>query len=362
MRLFFDCRYTRTRVHDGISRFTAGLVSAAAEQAEVTMLISDEAQLNLLPDLPYLQISSPTSVREPWVARQITAHRPDAVFSPMQTMGGRGRNYPLILTVHDLIYYEHRTPPPNLPPLVRLGWRAYHLSSWPQRVALNGADAVAVVSETTRGELLERRMTRRPVGLVPNAPQATAVPRDLQRLPERDLVYMGSFMRYKNVAALIRGINRLPEFRLHLCSPVEPRTQAQLSALAERPSQLVFHDGIAEKDYRELLGTATALVTLSRAEGYGLPVIEAMSQGTPVVVSDLPIFKEITGQANGALGAQLVGPNDAEAFASAVRRVAEQSQFPRASYAARTRALDYTWEDSASRLLELCHRAHPQTR
>ena len=360
MRLFFDCRYTRTRVHDGISRFTAGLVGAAAEQTEVTMLISEEAQLNLLPELPHLRISSPTSVREPWVARQISPHRPDVVFSPMQTMGGRGRNYPLVLTVHDLIYYDHRTPPRNLPAHVRLGWRAYHLSSWPQRIVLNGADAVAVVSDTTRGELGRRRMTRRPIGVVPNAPDAAASPRDPLRTPERELVYMGSFMGYKNVETLVRGINRLPEHRLHLCSPVEPSVRARLTALAERPGQLLFHDGIAEEDYHTLLGRASAAVTLSRAEGYGLPVIEAMSHGTPVVASDVPIFAEITGKARQDDGAQLVDPDDPAAFADAVRRLQDPALFARASRAARARSLDYTWAESAAHLLQLSEKAQRQ--
>lgn len=53
MRILFDCRYTRFERHDGVSRFTAGLVTALAKQHPVTMLISDERQLALLPDLPW---------------------------------------------------------------------------------------------------------------------------------------------------------------------------------------------------------------------------------------------------------------------------------------------------------------------
>ncbi len=361
VRLFFDCRYTRTTVHDGISRYTASLVEAVAEAGEqhgveVTMLISDPGQLKLLPDLPHLQISSPTSPLEPLVARRINPHRPDVVFSPMQTMGGMGRKYPLILTLHDLIYYEHRTPPRNLPAPVRLGWRLYHLSYAPQRLVLNGADAVATVSETTRELMQKHRLTRRPVEVIPNAPQQVKQPRDLAVPPHRELVYMGSFMEYKNVEGLIRGINRLPEHTLHLCSPVAPARRAQLTALAERPGQLVFHDGISEEGYRDLLRSCTALVTLSRAEGFGLPVVEAMSHGTPVVLSDLPIFEEIAGEAAQGGGAQLVDTDDPAVFARAVRSLEEPGAFTAASEAARSRSRDYSWEDSAGRLLDLARR------
>ena len=366
VRLFFDCRYTRTRVHDGISRFTASLVEAVAaagerDGVEVTMLISDPQQLNLLPELPHLQISSPTSAREPLVAQQINPHRPDVVFSPMQTMGSLGRRYPLVLTLHDLIYYQHRTPPRNLPAPVRAGWRLYHLSYLPQRLVLDQADAVATVSATTRDLMAQHRLTRRPVEIISNAAQPVEQPRNPAEGSDRELVYMGSFMEYKNVEGLIRGVNELPGYTLHLCSPITPGRRAELRALARRPAQLVFHDGIAEEDYRQLLRRVTALVTLSRAEGFGLPVVEAMSHGTPVVLSDLPIFGEIAGSAasaggSAARGAQLVGMDAPEAFAQAVRWLEDPQVFEASSQVARDRASDFSWEGSAQRLLELSRR------
>ncbi|GAA1813957.1 glycosyltransferase family 1 protein [Nesterenkonia flava] len=346
-----DCRYVRTQVHDGISRYTASLVEAAAELAEITMLIHDPRQLNLLPELPSVTISSPTSAREPFVARQVNGLRPDVVFSPMQTMGSTGRAYPLILTLHDLIYYEHPTPPRDLPAPVRLGWRLYHTSYAPQRFALNRADAIATVSETTRGLIAEHRLTRRPVHVIPNAPQPVDQAREPGEGARKELVYMGSFMEYKNVEAVIAGLNLLPDYRLHLCSPITPARRAQLSGLADRPRQLVFHNGIPEEDYQQLLRSATALVTLSRAEGYGLPVVEAMSHGTPVIVSDLPIFREITAAAVRDAGAQAV--RSPEQMAAAVRRLEDPQVFRSASRAARRQSQTYTWQDSAQRLVAL---------
>ncbi len=286
------------------------------------------------------------------MARQLNPHAPDVVFSPMQTMGSLGRRYRLILTLHDLIYYQHRRPPRDLPAPVRLGWRLYHLSYVPQRITLNRADAVATVSQTTAELMTEHRLTRRPVHLIPNAPQVVSTPRDPAVMPTRDLVYMGSFMEYKNVEALVVALNRLPEYRLHLCSPITAARRAQLLALAERPGQVVVHNGISEDDYHRLLRRCAALVTLSHAEGYGLPVIEAMSHGTPVIVSRLPIFKEVTGGTDPA--AQLVVSDDGGAdFAAAVRRLENPAVFAQASALARERSQDYSWVDSAQRLLAL---------
>lgn len=353
MRLFIDCRYVRTRVHDGISRYTASLVQAAAGQADITMLIHDPDQLAMLPDLPHLRISSPTSAAEPFVARQINPHRPEVVFSPMQTMGSFGRRYKLILTLHDLIYYQHRTPPADLPAPVRLGWWFYHLSYAPQRFTLNRADAVATVSQTTADLITRHRLTTRDIHLIPNAAQPVKSPRDPHQSPQKELVYMGSFMGYKNVAALIAGLNRLPDYRLHLCSPVTSAQRAQLSALATRPGQLIFHNGISELDYHRLLQRATALVTLSQAEGFCLPVVEAMSHGTPVITSDLPIFIEVTGTARNSLGAQVITQDSAAALAAAVTALEDPQRFAQASTAAHQRSQAYSWSDSAERLIDL---------
>ena len=110
MKLVVDCRYVRV----GISRFTAHIVEELAKRHPLTMLISDHRQLDNLPALPWELVSGPTSLREPFVARQVRRLKPDVVFSPMQTMGSWGRTYGLVLTLHDLIYYENRTPPRDL--------------------------------------------------------------------------------------------------------------------------------------------------------------------------------------------------------------------------------------------------------
>ncbi|MDN5933230.1 MAG: glycosyltransferase, partial [Pseudonocardia sp.] len=244
LRIAVDCRYVRTDHHDGISRYTAGLVAELAALHPVTMLISDPRQLRMLPDLPSFRVSAPTSVREPLVARQVNRLSPDVVFSPMQTMGTWGRRYALVLTLHDLIYYRHPTPPRDLPAPIRVLWRLYHLAWWPQRVLLNRADAVVTVSETTAALMAEHRLTRRPVTVVPNA--ADPLPASSGE-PGRRLVYMGSFMPYKNVDTLVRVVAALPDHELHLMSRIAPGERARLAALAPA-ARLVFHDGASDAD------------------------------------------------------------------------------------------------------------------
>lgn len=353
MRIVVDCRYTRLERHDGISRYTAELVRELAALHDVTMLISDRRQLAMLPALPWERVTSPTGPFEPLVALLVNRLKPDVVFSPMQTMGSLGRRYRLVLTVHDLIYYRHRTPPRDLPLPVRGLWRLYHLAWWPQRRLLQRADAIVTVSETTRGLLRTHRLTTRPVVVVPNAAgepdeASAALAASLpDRSDARTLVYMGSFMPYKNVESLARAMRLLPDYELHLMSRASDETVETLRSLAPT-AKLVFHQGAADAEYRATLARATALVSASRDEGFGIPLVEAMALGTPVVVSDIPIFREIGGDA-----AVYVDPASAKAIAAGVRSLESPEAWAERSRLSRERAAAYSWRDSARVLFEL---------
>jgi len=346
MKLVIDARFTRTDHHDGISRYGASLIEACSKVADVTMLISDERQLKLLPDVPYVKIGSPLSPLELFVAREVNKLGADVVVCPMQTMGSWGRKYGLILTLHDLIYYEHPAPPGFLPAPVRFLWRLYHKAYWPQRLLLNRADVVATISRTTESLMERFRLTKRPVRIVGNAPQPGAVPRQEGVAPMKELVYMGSFMEYKNVETLIRGMASLPDYTLRLMSRVQPERRAQLEALIPDGAQVVFHNGVTDEEYEGFLREGTALVTLSKAEGYGLPLVEAMALGTPVVVADTPIFREVGGEA-----AHYVPAEDPAAFAAAVRALEDDGAWQASSRASLEQAARFSWDRSAQELL-----------
>jgi glycosyltransferase involved in cell wall biosynthesis len=347
VKIIVDARYTRLGRHDGISRYGARLAEELGKLHPVTMLISDERQLEMLPDLPWIMGSDPTSAKEPWISRIVNKEKPDVVFTPMQTMGPGGRDYALVTTVHDLIYYTHRTPPRDLNWALRLLWRGYHLSWAFQRGLLNRADAHLVDSETTRDLMAKHRMTKNPMHVVllgTEQPDETPV-RDAAE--QKTLVYMGSFMPYKNVDLLVNSMKHLPEYRLQLMSRVSDDEKARLAALAPE-GRVEFFNGASDEQYEAVMKSATALVSASRDEGFGLPSVEAMALGTPVLLSDIPIFREIGGDAAGYFD-----PDSVDSFVAAVRELEDPAEWKRRSAASAVWAKRYNWPDAAKQLLQV---------
>lgn len=356
-RLVVDCRYVRRDGrHDGISRYSAGITGALGRRMPLTMLIDDERQLALLPDLPWARTRPPAHPLEPLIPRVVNRLRPDVVFSPLQTSGSLGRRYGLVLTLHDLIYYRHRTPPAEFAPWVRLGWRLLYLSTLPQRLLLDRADEVVTVSETVASEIAQHRLTRRRVTVVPNAADGEALTAAVPGPRERSLVYMGAFIGYKDVPTLARAAALLPGWTLHLASRVPPAERERLRRLAPA-AELVFHDGVDEATYRSLLDGATALVSASRDEGFGLPVVEAMQRGVPVVLTDIPVFREVGGDA-----ALYAPAGDPVGFAAAIGRLEDPGEWARRSAAVLDRVRAYSWDASADRLLPVLERTAERSR
>jgi glycosyltransferase involved in cell wall biosynthesis len=124
----------------------------------------------------------------------------------------------------------------------------------------------------------------------------------------------------------------------------------RLTALAPEGA-LVIHDGVADAEYEALLDEALALITMSFDEGFGLPLVEAMVRGTPIVVSDIPIFREIGGEA-----AVYADPRDVRSVAGAIRQLDDADAWVARSVAAREQAARFDWNRSARALLEVLER------
>jgi glycosyltransferase involved in cell wall biosynthesis len=350
--LWFDGRYIDPVHPDGISRFSLGLIGAIAEINEITVIIDSPEQALQLPknkNITTYQTNPVASPKELFQALKLNDLGVRVLFSPMQTTSGLGRKFKLVYTLHDLIYYRHRTPPADFNFFVRFVWFLYHLSYWPQRRILNMADAVATVSETTRDQMRVHRLTKRPIHVIHNAADEPERIEKTNRYDSREIVYMGSFIGYKNVETLIRGMRHLQDHTLVLLSRISDKRRRQLQKLADRHSAKIrFENGVSDEEYHEWLYRAKALVSASLDEGFGIPVVEAMARGCPVVLSDIQIFEEVAGPAG-----LRFSPFHEVAFAEQIKRLSDKRTWKLQSDLGLDQAQFFTWKDSAELVIEL---------
>ena len=352
-KIAFDGRFIKPEHPDGISRFSLGLISELSKLTKLKVVVCDSRVADKLPsEVETVWAGKPTSAFEVFTAFRLNSAGFDVLFSPMQTTSGLGRKFKLVLTLHDLIYYRHRTPPREFKPLVRIIWWLYHLSFTPQRLVLNGADSVVTVSETTKNLMLEKQLTKREISVIHNAAESSSSVPARDNSGSRTLVYMGSFIGYKNVEALIAGVALLPEHTLVCLSRISDQRRDELQGLAaELGAKVQFENGVTEAEYHKWLIQAQALVSASLDEGFGIPVIEAMQRGAPAVISNLEIFEEIAAPA-----ALFFDPSDPESFAQQIQKLGASRTWQDASMASIKQAAGFSWKTSAEKLLALLNR------
>jgi glycosyltransferase involved in cell wall biosynthesis len=356
MKVLFDARWILIENRfDGVSRYSHELAHALARQEGITVtwLVHDKRQLAKLPKGDYILANDPNNILKEifLLPRTINRSGYKLVYSPFFMMGTLGKKYKLVLTIHDMIYFHHRTPPQWLPWYIRLGWWLFHTSYAPMRWQLNRADMVATVSETARQELIDAHVTKRDIMTVSNAVskhfEETATERKAHEphYTSNHIVYMGAFTPYKNVECLIDALALAPDITLHLCGKMpKPRRKELEARMRERGvfDRIVIYDGATDEQYKKALSHARCGISASRLEGFGLPVLEAQQRGVPMAVADTPIFHEV---GNGAV--LYFDPDSPEQAADAIRQLADPEVSERLIAAGTQNARRFTWDNSA---------------
>jgi glycosyltransferase involved in cell wall biosynthesis len=170
------------------------------------------------------------------------------------------------------------------------------------------------------------------------------------------LLYVGNHKPHKNLGRLIRALAQLRDgssLRLLLVGPVEPELLA-LARSAGVADRLVFLGDVPDERLPALYRGAVAFVFPSLHEGFGLPPLEAMACGTPVVSSLATSLAEVVGDA-----ALAVDPLDVDSIAAGIDRIVGDEQLRRELRACGlARAARFSWDETAQRTLHALQGSH----
>lgn len=275
-------------------------------------------------------------------------HAPSPVAVPPPAPGQR-----LVVTVHDLAFRRYpRLFPARWLALFRLGTRR----------AARAADAILVPSHGTARDLRRYEpVDPRRIHVVPLAADPSTVAGDAADVLEGHairgpyILFVGTLEPRKNAEGLIRAYRRAVDAEglphaLVLAGPPGWRAERTLEqARAPGPGTVVVTGPLGSGALDALYRGADLFVYPSLYEGFGLPVLEAMARGVPVVTSRTSSIPEVAGEA-----AITVDPRSEAELAAAIRRVLEDpAEAERLAKAGAARARLFSWERTAERTLEV---------
>jgi glycosyltransferase involved in cell wall biosynthesis len=253
-----------------------------------------------------------------------------------------------VVTLHDVNFLTHQE---------WYSWRfraAYAITAIP---GLRSARAVVAVSQYVRQEAIRAlSLSSQRVRVIYNGVKPFRAPPHVVNATSY-ILCVGSLQPHKNLRRTIDAWKlarrKRPDLELWIVGRKQPgfRESSDYAALLSHPGVTVLGYVTEAKLSRAYAG-AVAFVYPSLEEGFGLPVLEAMEAGTPVITSNCSCLPEIVGRA-----AELVDPTSSESIAAAIENVIGWTENERQAVVARgrERAQQFTWSAAAGEYITLYH-------
>ncbi|MEL6930135.1 MAG: glycosyltransferase family 1 protein [Cyanobacteria bacterium J06600_6] len=279
--------------------------------------------------------------------QQLQSQQVDLYFSPVYE-GMFFPNVPQIVTVHDLIPLRY--------PEVSPKWKYYYQYALP--FLLKQSQRVICVSEYTKQDVVKTYgLNPEQIDVVYNGcdrnlfyPQPNSKILHKYNL-DRYLLYVGDMRFYKNLGRCIEAFDRLTDKNCKFVITGKkddffyPQIATQVHKLSAK-KRIIFLDYVPIEDLPGLYSLAQALVFASLYEGFGLPLLEAMACGCPVITSKVTSIPEVGGDS-----VLYVDPNDADSIANGMTQILANSKL-RESLRDRSlaRAKLFSWDKSARKM------------
>lgn len=296
-----------------------------------------------------------------WTLRNLTLEirrdPPDVLFVPSYVIPPV---HPAsVVTIHDVGYLVE---PSRHAPVHR------RQLEWTTRWNTRAADGIIAVSEATKHDLIERlQVASDRIEVIPHGVSSAfsrasddqiETFRTRYGLGDQTVLAVGTIQPRKNLVRLIQAFEQLAvrdrDLQLVFCGASGWQGESILRRAQSSPfHERIIHLGyLSDTDLATLYSTAAVFAFPSLYEGFGLPMLEAMACGTPVVAANRSALPEVGGGA-----ALLVDPLDSESIADGIERLLHDDPL-RAELIARGfgRAKTFSWHDSAARTLAFLRR------
>jgi len=348
MRIGFDGSSLNSPA-GGVRRYASELVGALlATTPHEIVVFGASSEATLPPRVQRRPVTRITPTNLGWslvdLPRAVGRVPLDVFHAPAYTAPLR-RVHPLALTIHDVSYERHREWYP---------YKSDPLRRWFYRLCATTADVIITDSKFSKSEISAAydidpgRIAVVPLGV--GTPFVGTLQDPATAPKEPYLLHVGDLHRRRNLGMLIRALARgrssgaIATTPLVVLAGVDRGERAHLEDEARRAHVRLHFAGIPNDGaLAALYAGATAFVYPSRYEGFGLPLLEAMACGAPVIAANAGAIPEVVGDAG-----ILVHPDDEDAMASGIARVIDDAgEANRMRAAGRMRASAFTWTKTA---------------
>lgn len=248
------------------------------------------------------------------------------------------RNLPTVVTVHDFTYERFRRGPAKWAHILQ------------KHEAIRQAQSIICISESTRDDLIEFVGVRadQKLHVIPNGVGDIFKPLALGQKNRPFMLFVGDRREYKNFKLALGALEFLPDFELHCVGGGEFKSEEFLD-YDDNLRERVRHHGFITDDALNLLyNKAVCLVYPSRYEGFGIPVVEAMKTGCPVISINCKAVIEV-----GADALEILDDDEPVALANAVMRLSEPTYRNHRISVGLRRAQLYSWKNCHTQTIEV---------
>jgi glycosyltransferase involved in cell wall biosynthesis len=286
------------------------------------------------------------------VARDVSTLNVDVFWGATHFLPRRlPKDLPKVVTLLDVVWKDH-------PETVSAGNRI--AAGWMEH-GLHAADRIACISEFTRSRLvahwpgLADRADVVPLAPNPRLKAAAAAGDDVLRrhgLSEPYVLNVDTFEPRKDLRTALEAVRKIEGLGFVHCGHPGWKSEADL-AFAKSLPRVRLLGYVPEADLAQLYVRAVACVFPTLYEGFHLPPLDALSLGVPVVVSDIPVHREVLGDA-----ALYFPVRDVPALGEQIRELITKPKLrEELGRKGRERARQFSWDRSAARMLEILGKA-----